>query len=1391
MIVYLFCAFSVLCALVLSFIYNNAGYILICVGFIIIYVCTDKVTRTEQCESDKFSRRHLNRNILKHKNNAKASSEESLRKSDQRKSQKSYERYLDFKAGLLSFSEKMWSSPNSKPRPKPRFSGNNPLNSSMPMHLSSPLTTRQRILENGSLDRSVLNSSVVNGLGTQNGHSGASSPLFSSPFMPQIKRALGLEPTGQNKYREPRRHSYGISAGGTTLDSSKVTGILPHVKLTPTRRLSLTERNSTMLNRGSTVKIAPPVAGKPLNSSLCQLRTEPFAADERPTPDTHAVVTALKERRKRSMNVHEENSDIPAQQAKRRRQESQHSNASTSSMPAMPDNLPDLSGTEFNMRLETPSIKRPSRPSQGEMDDLLSSPSVKRVCGEGRNNSILSSLSSSQRFLAAQSSKRKAETSFTEAQDGTSIKQQRNESSSQRGEPPKLTHIDYTPQKLEKVKKMLIEDNSEDVTFKQEDHANNSKENKELEEITTKPTLRNVPSMKKTASVYAGLSSRGSFRKAQYANVVATLDDYDTDREAEHERVQQMLKHVDESFTKKLEEKTTPVTTTVSVVVSTSLVPAVTTTVTIATAGVATTTSSTASILSHLEKLSKSPIQETGYGEPTKASLPPVSFKSLFPATTTSTGTLGTSLTTISGTQSTFTGFSGIQTTNMSAVTTASVPLSLGQATTSVASPGFKALFPTGSVQPIPLATSSTPASGFMFGASASSGLSSGAASSQSTPVSIAPFLFTSSLATATTTSAPTLGKGSANPGLTFGAQPASSAPGSTPGAGFSFSLAKTSAPASTVAPVLAMATGFSFGTTPSSSTTPATSASSQSVLGAGFSFGSSTNTAATTAANAPKIALSFGTSASVAPSSVTTGLPFGMPLVSSSGSATGLGSSQSIANTTGGLSAGLSFGSTSKTSSTAAPSLFQFGATSTAASSSTSTPAAGFTFGAPSGISAGSSAPFGASTTSSAAQSPFGAPVASSNTVASIFGTSSNSQMPFGTQTSNAATVFSFGANQKTTTAASIFTLSAGPTSSTAGASLFGSQPSSSSTAGFSFGVGGNQTATGFQFGNKPQTSSVFGAINAASPFGTTSSAAPAFGSTNQTQAFGLSNQTPAFGSTNQTPAFGSTNQTSAFGLTNQTLSFGSSNQTPAFGSSNQTAAFGSTNQTPAFGSTNQTPAFGSTSQAPAFGQSNSISGFGASSNPASVFGSGFAASTQKSNTPVFGASTNTASNSVFGNTGTPGFGKSQSMPAFGTSDSTLSGFNFGGPAPNVNPFGQGQTTPLKQTGSAFGMPSVDTTPKNQTGAMFQFGQSQNNNSSASKGFDFGAGASGSNTGGFNFTFSSSSMPGFNFMGTGATATPGLGTPGSFAVGTGDSAPRPPRAAASRANRRRPAVRK
>lgn len=77
---------------------------------------------------------------------------------------------------------------------------------------------------------------------------------------------------------------------------------------------------------------------------------------------------------------------------------------------------------------------------------------------------------------------------------------------------------------------------------------------------------------------------------------------------------------------------------------------------------------------------------------------------------------------------------------------------------------------------------------------------------------------------------------------------------------------------------------------------------------------------------------------------------------------------------------------------------------------------------------------------------------------------------------------------------------------------------------------------------------------------------------------------------------------------------------------------------------------------------------------------------------------------------------------------------FNLGGPAPNVNPFGQ--TTPAKQTGAAFGQTGTDATPKSQTGSMFQFGQTNNN--STTKGFDFSSSATpagGSGTAGFNFS--------------------------------------------------------
>lgn len=61
-------------------------------------------------------------------------------------------------------------------------------------------------------------------------------------------------------YRPPRRNSFGL--GSVSSGSPRTPGALPHVKLNPERRLSLTEKNTSMLNRSSTVKIAPPVTGK-------------------------------------------------------------------------------------------------------------------------------------------------------------------------------------------------------------------------------------------------------------------------------------------------------------------------------------------------------------------------------------------------------------------------------------------------------------------------------------------------------------------------------------------------------------------------------------------------------------------------------------------------------------------------------------------------------------------------------------------------------------------------------------------------------------------------------------------------------------------------------------------------------------------------------------------------------------------------------------------------------------------------------------------------------------------------------------------------------------------------------------------------------------------------
>ncbi|WAR15218.1 NU98B-like protein [Mya arenaria] len=600
------------------------------------------------------------------------------------------------------------------------------------------------------------------------------------------------------------------------------------------------------------------------------------------------------------------------------------------------------------------------------------------------------------------------------------------------------------------------------------------------------------------------------------------------------------------------------------------------------------------------------------------------------------------------------------------------------------------------------------PATGFSFGV--------GSASTTTTTSLAAPSI---SFGTAPSTRSPTpaagltfcsTASGTPSTGLTFG----STTQSSTPSTGLTFGLtAQSSTPA----------TGLTFGFTTQSSTpatgltfgstaldTPAAGltfgSTTQSITpAAGFSFGTAVSSAVTTLASLSQPGFSFGATAS-------TSAPV------SAGNQTGFSFGVGQSGTTALSSAAFQIGS-QQTTTTAAPT-FSFGSS---APPATTAATAGFSFGAQT---SGTAPPaYGSIATTNPSQTPFGAPTAT--------------QTPFGAQTSTtSAPGFNFGASQTTTGSASPFSFAAGPTASTAGSSVFGTQPASTASTPFAFGQGTGPTTTAsaqtFNFGGSTQSGLGFGSSSNTAAFGLTTNQPPAFGSsTNQPPAFGAAvNPAPAFGtgSASQTPAFnfGATaNPTPAFGATsNPTPAFGATNPTPAFGAtSNQTPAFGATNPTPAFGATpNQVPAFGSTNPAPAFG------GFGATT-------------TQKSNTPVFGASTNNTG-SVFGSTNAPGFSKSQSMPVFATT--ATGGGPFGNTAPNVNPFGTGQTTPAKQTGNAFGQTNLDSTPKSQTGAMFQFGQS-NNNSSAAKGFDFGssAGSSSQNNAGAGFNFSK-----FSFVGVG-----------------------------------------
>lgn len=1108
-----------------------------------------------------------------------------------------------------------------------------------------------------------------------------------------------------------------------------------------------------MLNRSSTVKIAPPTPGKIASPSLYQMRNDVSVADDRSTPDTFAVVNALKERRKRSITSHDETPDLPVHHAKRRRQESQQSNASTSSLPGppMPDNLPDLSNASFALRMETPSLKRPSRPSQdtpGDWDREREG-SAKRLRGEMRNNSILSSLSSSRRFAEkqtlerSQSTKRKAERSFPGKENETS------QSKLQKTDTLVLQKADTICVSELAKKKPELSQSKEETVILTNGHTDNDEEvpvTSEASQTPTKskpavPTLKTIPSMKKSATVYSGLVSRGSFTKAHYANIVATAEDYESDRETEQKRVKQMLQDLDDSFSKE-EAKSAGLTTdsaTSVVATSTTSVPAITiaaSTVSIATTTVTIATSTQPSVLSSLAALSqlaKSPIQETGpiqeSGAASKSEESGTSattstsvasspkFKPLF-------GPLSTTETVSSVSEAKPTGFSfGLNTTATAPVIGQSVtssaigqpsslgappPYSFGQLTSVTSASGATTLAANITSNPVPSAALSS-SSNFSFGLNqpkTQSAVSAGLTKNTTASAPSALGFSASAQAPAATTS-----------GLTF------SVAGAQPGLSSNFSSTAATTTSASTAGVLA------FGQPP---------ASLASSAGGGFSFGQIPSTLAASAGGFEQTSTSQTSS---------TGIGFGQtPGTASSAGGFAFGQTPSVTSS----APGFSFGQGTVTSTnSAAPSAagFAFGQT-----TSTGASAPGFSFGQTSTVTTASSGGFsfgiGLSTAKpSAATNLF--PTVSLAPAAGGFsfaGTAAGSAPAFGNPTSTQpSTGFAFGASTAGSTPA--FSFAANPAVTTIAPSQplqFGASTTTAAV-GFSFGAGGAATTQATPFGAPASTGPAFGAA--------ATSVAPAFGAPSGSSMF-------AFGAgLSGTGATASPFQANAPATPVGGFSFGQNT-----------------------GSTAPSFAFGAKSaSAPSFGASNpSAPTFGSTSQSGSVFGGAGTHAGVKSNTPVFGTSHSQSNTPTFGTSTNPAtaFGPKSLTPTFGSSTNNNAGFSFGQqPAPNVNPFGQ--TTPSKQTGSAFGQTGLQSTPQQQTGSVYQFGQSGTQQASTGvKGFDFSAaaGGTGSSSG---FNFSAGGTPGG--FGTPSLTPTGTPTPGGFSMG---SAPRPPRVM-SKARRR------
>ncbi|KAJ2787741.1 hypothetical protein GGI15_000442 [Coemansia interrupta] len=362
-------------------------------------------------------------------------------------------------------------------------------------------------------------------------------------------------------------------------------------------------------------------------------------------------------------------------------------------------------------------------------------------------------------------------------------------------------------------------------------------------------------------------------------------------------------------------------------------------------------------------------------------------------------------------------------------------------------------------------------------------------------------------------------------------------------------------------------------------------------------------------------------------------------------------------------------------------------------------------------------------------------------------FGSFGKAATPSGGEPATKKPMFSFGESLNTPSAASFETASvptpAAPSfaSSSLAAPSFGGAPAATpsslsfgaaaasspaattpATPAFSFNAkpsltGGNNTATSF---GAASTNASFGAANAATP---QTSFTFGGGGNNTASGFGqTANSSSGFGQSanNSSSGFGqAANTSSGFGqMANSSSGFGQTNSSSS-GFGQQPSGFSS-----GFG---QQPNGASTS---AFGQQSGASGFGQQPNTASTSAFG-----QQSNvsTAGFGQQPNTASTSGFGqqpNTAsTSGFGQqSNASTGFGQQPNTASTtgftFNSGGFGVNASNSGFGGGSNVSTFGGA-----TSTAPNTGHASQFSFGQGSNV----------------STTGGAPFTFNANSSNGFN----------------------------------------------